>query len=341
VVALHGGTSSGADFLAATTIAQMLDARGATPGIAWRKNTSGCKRSTAAAGFVDANGAACQPPTVAALNAQRAIAVFPDGVADVGATNDRHWEDGRVPSPGNAMMAEQRNDVGFIDHVISVMLASGLPIDPEAIYVMGVSNGGMMVQRLVFNASNSSYPSLANVAAFAAGIAALPEPLAKGSDGREKCSAQPAASTPLMLIVGSEVPTPDCATWPCKTPTVSGDGTMPFGVAGSSHYVNSPDKGREIASLDTQALWLERVGAGSGHVDASELVGFFTTRRTSIYRMGSDFEVLETPGGLHTALGARGDIYSFVRMWRFLTSHRRNAQGSLSRVDPTWITGEY
>jgi poly(3-hydroxybutyrate) depolymerase len=339
VIALHGGTSSGSDFVAGTKFTQIVDARGENPGIAWRKNTPQCKRG--AAGFVDGNGAVCVAPTVLAQNSLRAIAVFPDGLPDTGAVNDRHWEDGRTPSPGNGMSNEQRNDTGFIDHIISVMLASGLPIDSEAIYVMGISNGGMMTQRLVCNAGNPAYPNLGKVAAFAAGISALPETLANGLDGRERCASQPAANTPLMLIVGSDLPTPDCATWPCKTPTVSGDGTMPFGVAGSSYYVNSPDKGRVVSSADTQALWIVRAGAGTAAIDTSDSLGFFTTRKLASYPSGADFEVLETQGGAHTLLGVRADVDPFVRMWRFMSAHRRNPAGAVSRIDPTWVTGEY
>jgi polyhydroxybutyrate depolymerase len=62
------------------------------------------------------------------------IVVAPDGA-------DRHWNDGR--GTANAGI----DDVGFVRQLI-VDLKSRLPIDPKRIYATGVSNGGILTQRL-------------------------------------------------------------------------------------------------------------------------------------------------------------------------------------------------
>ncbi len=62
------------------------------------------------------------------------IVVYPDGI-------DRSWNDGRqIPE-------ESEDDVGFLRALIS-QLAGRYHIDPARIYATGISNGGMMTQRL-------------------------------------------------------------------------------------------------------------------------------------------------------------------------------------------------
>ena len=90
------------------------------------------------------------------------IIVYPDGI-------ERHWNDGRIEVTYQAH-AEKIDDVGFLttlmDHLVNTY-----NLDPERVYVCGVSNGAMMTQRLAFEASGK-------IAAIAPVIGSIPVALA-------------------------------------------------------------------------------------------------------------------------------------------------------------------
>ncbi len=68
------------------------------------------------------------------------IAVYPNGI-------DSQWNDGR----GSTFRRKDDNtdidDVGFLSAVMDTLI-SGWNVDPERIYILGISNGGMMALRL-------------------------------------------------------------------------------------------------------------------------------------------------------------------------------------------------
>jgi poly(3-hydroxybutyrate) depolymerase len=282
---------------------------------------------------------------VKAINTRPFVTVFPDGVLDAGETSalgKRHWEDGRVPSPGFGTDAEQRDDVAFIDHVIETLVAdSELDIDASAIYVTGASNGGMMTLRLVCHFGDPRHPSLSRVAAFLASIGEMPEGLLEGQHGREACPSQLKGEVGFRIVLGTGIDTPDCTTYPCNSPVVTGDGLMPFGQAGGRYNVYSPDQGRVISGPDTIAFWQSAFVAGMGNAGTTgdEKVGFFTQR--SILSFAPSVAVLDTwvtDGGGHMLNATRMDFMPVGSSWAFLSSFRRENAG-LTRVEPDWVTG--
>ena len=68
------------------------------------------------------------------------IVIYPDGI-------DGHWNDGRDDPWLDSQAAAQHDDVGFITAMLDRLIADGL-IDPQRVGVAGISNGGMMTQRL-------------------------------------------------------------------------------------------------------------------------------------------------------------------------------------------------
>jgi len=348
VVFLHGGTMSGPEGIATSKWDDFGDPRGAD-GIKWRKNTDACKANpTEGVGvsYEDGSGGACLPPAGTVTNELPYITVFPDGILDDGETSPlgkRHWEDGRVPSPGFGTDVENRDDVGFIDHVIGHLIAdAGIDVDTSAIYVAGASNGGMMTQRLACNSGDPRFPSLARVAAFQATISELPEGLYEGRFGRDACADAVRGEFGMQIVLGTEIDTPDCDSYPCSSPTVPGDGRVPFGEAGGRHNVYSPDLGTVLAGPDTISFWQDAFDAGLGQTGtkAVDTIGFFT-ERTSLSYGGSEarLETWVTTGGGHMIGATRMDFAPVPSGWAFLSSFRRDASGTLTRVDPTWISG--
>ncbi len=118
--------------------------------------------------------------------------------------SNQHWNDCRSDTnfgPG----AEDVDDVGFIAALIDWVEASEYNIDPDRIYVVGSSNGGMMSYRLARELNDR----IAGIAAF---IAAEP------SDNTNSCGA-PTQSMPVFIAngtadqvipwAGSNAPCPD------------------------------------------------------------------------------------------------------------------------------------
>jgi len=104
---------------------------------------------------------------------------------------------------------------------------------------------------------------------------------------------------PGVALLGCSSSPEDGDTYPCSSPTVPGDGLMPFGEVGGRHNVYSQDLGTVLAGPDTISFWQDAFDAGLGQTGtkADDTVVFFT-QRTSL----------------------------------------RDASGTLTRVDPTWIS---
>jgi polyhydroxybutyrate depolymerase len=105
------------------------------------------------------------------------LVLYPEGIS-------HHWNDGRSTTPSKA------DDVGFITSLID-HIAKQRNIDSKRVYVTGLSNGGIMTQRLACEAPD-------RFAAFAAVIANMPLEL------EAVCKTSP--PVPIMLINGKADP---------------------------------------------------------------------------------------------------------------------------------------
>lgn len=341
---LHGGTSSGDDMFEKLPFAKIADSRGQSSGVVWPKNSANCKMNEEGDGFEDSSGQTCTGRPSIFRNSLPFLVVFPNGVLDKDSNRDRHWQDGRVPSPGFGDTAENRDDVGFIDSLIgAVRKEESEVVDSERIYVGGASNGGLMTMRLACNTSAPGLNELARVAAFGSFVATMSEALYRGIEGREKCSIG-YSPYPISLMVGKDIPTPNCLVYGCKEPTVSGDDRMPFGELGGVYSPNSPDLGLLISFPDVELSlrqYFASRGAGVENAVLSD-VGYFTKRRTYTYSQTlARIEVWETEKGHHELLGTRMDFMPVARLWEFLSSYRRISDGSFVVTEPSHLSGSF
>ena len=114
--------------------------------------------------------------------AQGFALVYPDGI-------DRQWNDGRG-DPNSQEHASTVDDVGFLAALVADLGARGM-IDPDRVFVMGVSNGGMMTYRMICERADL-------FAGAVAVVASLPKALAP------QCS--PSRAVPLMVLNGTADP---------------------------------------------------------------------------------------------------------------------------------------
>lgn len=110
------------------------------------------------------------------------VVVAPDGIKR---RAQRAWNDGFADVPSNP----QCDDVGFIGAVIDRVIAEDA-VDPDRVYVIGVSKGGMMTYRIAAELA----PRLA---AFATVLAAMP---------RRASYQMPVAPLPAMIVAGERDP---------------------------------------------------------------------------------------------------------------------------------------
>ena len=110
------------------------------------------------------------------------LVVYPMGI-------DGQWNDGRGKTFRQAKDNTHVDDVGFIGEVIHTLVRKG-HADPSRIYVMGLSNGGMMTYRLGIELGD-------RLAAIAAVIANLPENIAQR---------KPVRALPVLIMNGTEDP---------------------------------------------------------------------------------------------------------------------------------------
>jgi polyhydroxybutyrate depolymerase len=107
------------------------------------------------------------------------VLVFPDAL-------NKEWWDGREKIPGRG---GKRDDVGFISKLIDEMIKA-YGIDPERVYVTGMSNGGFMSIRLAMDLSEK-------IAAIAPVVAQIPKNLEKK---------RPKLPISVMIINGTKDP---------------------------------------------------------------------------------------------------------------------------------------
>jgi polyhydroxybutyrate depolymerase len=110
------------------------------------------------------------------------LVVYPQGV-------DGQWNDGRGKTFRRAVDNRDVDDVKFISDVIDELVGKK-QADPSRVYVMGLSNGGMMTYRLGIELGH-------RLAAIASVIANLPENIA---------AQKPARPLPVLIMNGTDDP---------------------------------------------------------------------------------------------------------------------------------------
>ena len=139
------------------------------------------------------------------------IVVYPDGI-------NKHWNDSR-----NDMLAtdvEEINDVGFISALIDYLVET-LNVDPNNVYVIGMSNGAMMTYRLALELSNK-------ITAVATVAGNIPE-------DQSQSDIIPKRAIPVLIISGTDDP------------------MMPWD---GGYVVKQPKRGKVISVPETVKYWV-------------------------------------------------------------------------------------
>ncbi|MCA6335405.1 MAG: esterase [Phenylobacterium sp.] len=144
------------------------------------------------------------------------IAVYPQGV-------NYGWNDGRA-SPDMLRRLENTDDVAFFRALIGELRA--LPqVDPRRIYLVGGSNGGMMIHRLACEMTDL-------IAGAVVMVASLPEPL--------QGSCKPNQAVPILMMNGTADP------------------LVPY--AGGPVGGRQIDQGRVLPAEETLRFWVRANG---------------------------------------------------------------------------------
>lgn len=116
-------------------------------------------------------------------NQEGFIAVYPNGV-------DAQWNDGRGKASRKSEKIVKIDDVGFLSALIDRLIRDD-KADPRRVYVMGLSNGGMMTLRMGCEVGSK-------LAAIAPVIANMPANMMK--------TCQPGSPLPVLLMNGTQDP---------------------------------------------------------------------------------------------------------------------------------------
>ena len=147
---------------------------------------------------------------------EKFVVVYPDAL-------ERRWND-----QGGTV-----DDVGFLLAIVDKLVADGL-VDKNRVYVAGISNGGMMAQRLACEQADRI-----------AGIATVAGGLPTGLTG----TCKPARALPVLVIHGTEDPI---------VPWAGG------AVAGFEEF------GKVLSARETAGFWAANNRCGDGGVIAAE-----------------------------------------------------------------------
>jgi polyhydroxybutyrate depolymerase len=155
------------------------------------------------------------------VDREKFIAVFPDG-------KDTHWNDGRSTT------ASGPDDVLFLRELIASVVQKSAG-DPNRVFIAGISNGGMMAQRMACDASNA-------VTAIGAVAANMPADLVN--------HCQPSRAVPVVLFNGTS------------------DRIMPWsgGSIATSRVFNTPG-GKVLSTMDTFDFWSRLDGCSTKTVE--------------------------------------------------------------------------
>jgi len=139
------------------------------------------------------------------------VVVYPDGI-------EKHWNDGRAKVKYRAHR-DKIDDVGFIAALID-QLAKGYEIDRQRVYITGISNGGMMSNRLACELTDK-------IAAMAPVAANMPADLVS------HCA--PSRPVSVLMISGTD------------------DSMMPW-AGGEAHFLRLKF-GKVLSAKDTIRFW--------------------------------------------------------------------------------------
>lgn len=224
------------------------------------------------------------------------VAVYPQGI-------DGQWNDGRGKTFRRAKDNTHIDDVGFIGAVIDRLTAESYA-DPDRIYVMGLSNGGMMTHRLGIELGR-------RLAAIAAIIANLPVNLG---------GQRPADSPPVLIMNGTADPMMPWNGGPVRVlgqeygEVLSTDETVLFWTRAAQ--LPSKPKTEKIENRDKN-------DGSTVEVDTFSAAG--NSREVILYRIVGGGHQL--PGGntpdRPQLLGPKNmDIHGAEAAWAFLRRHR-------------------
>ena len=227
------------------------------------------------------------------------LAVYPNGL-------NNQWNDGRGQTV-HSSESSQTDDVSFIsaliDHLVDTQQA-----DARKVYVVGVSNGGMMTLRLGCELD-------AKLSAIAAVIANMPTKLAAG------CT--PRRALPVLLMNGTQDP------------------IMPW--SGGAVHFGKKTMGRVLSAMDTAAFWVKhnRCKTSPEYFTLPDLdsrdASRITLLRYAPCHQGAEVLLYKVEGGGHHLPGGRGlkllrilgnrnqDIKGVDAIWRFFSRHRQSA----------------
>jgi poly(3-hydroxybutyrate) depolymerase len=218
-----------------------------------------------------------------------------------------------------------------------------LPIDNTRMSVSGTSNGGMMAHRIACNVGRSDRPGLALLSAIGVNIATMPQPLLAGTNGREPCLLGSSVAVPMIYVVGTGIDTPQCTSFPCTSPVVSGDGRMPFGESGTTYVVNSPELGEVLSAPDAHSFMINHNAAvlSAPPTTLSTTIGLRATHtRYSFGASNATVELLISEGGLHSTGGTAFDVQAFARIIEFVLRFSRT-NGVVVVDGSSSLTGDY
>jgi polyhydroxybutyrate depolymerase len=215
----------------------------------------------------------------------RFAVVYPDAVG-------RRWNDGVGGHTDGA------DDVRFMRNLADHLVRQGVA-DPKRIYLLGVSNGGMMTYRVACQS-----PGI--FAAYAAVIANMPKEVADGC--------RPGGGTPLIVINSTEDPV---------NPYEGGD-------------VGRWSRGEVLSTLDTVDFWQRRNGCegrsqekplpNRDDSDGSTVIA----RQFAECQSGSPVVLLTVEGGGHVPPGAQ------IGNRPMLRSMLGRANQDISAADISW-----
>lgn len=234
------------------------------------------------------------------------LVVYPAGI-------DGQWNDGRGKTFRRAKDNTGVDDVGFISSIIDLLVNEG-QADPDRIYVMGLSNGGMMTLRIGIELG-------AKLAGIASGIANLPVLL---SDKR------PVQPLSVLMMNGTDDP------------------LVPW--EGGAVHILGKDYGEVLSTEQTVQYWVDRAGLPS--FPSSRMLPDTTPTdgcRVEVVTYKKEGEPLEVilyamKGGGHNLPGGNTpdrprligrkcmDINGAEVIWEFFKKHSRATQG-----DPTTV----
>lgn len=221
--------------------------------------------------------------------------VYPDAY-------ESNWNDARAV-PGMPAYDLDVDDVGFIKAVIDRVKAD-YNVDAARVYLVGVSNGGMMAHRMACEAPE-------RFAAIASAMGAVPENLAAG------CA--PSVPVPMIIISGTADP------------------LVPYN--GGALISDGQNLGNVLSAQESVALWVEN-NAATTPPTVIEEPDLAPNDGTRAYREeyaagpdGAEVTFYRIEGGGHTWPGGPlwqvllgpvcRDINASTVVWNFFTQHTR------------------